>query len=81
VGSVGIAAWIAALAFPILLIWGFLSDELGPKALVVFVLLGAAARFGLPAVSPGGGYLVTSALAVLDIVLVLLIFKRDIRIT
>jgi hypothetical protein len=29
----------------------------------------------------GGGYLVTPALAVLDIVLVLQIFKRDIRIT
>jgi hypothetical protein len=30
---------------------------------------------------PGGAYLVTPALAVLDIVLVLLVFKRDFRIT
>jgi hypothetical protein len=80
VGSVQIAGGIAALIFPILVVWGLVSDELGLKAVVILVALGAAAWFALPAATPSGGYLVTPALAVLDIVLVLMVFKRDIRI-
>jgi len=80
-GSVGIAGWIATLAFPGLLIWGFFADEVGPKAIAVFVVLGAVAWMGLPAMRPGSAYLVTSALAVLDIVLVLMVFKGDIRLS
>jgi hypothetical protein len=78
-GSVGLAAWIARLAFPILLARGWLSGELGPKATAVFVALGLLAWIGLPLL-PNGVNFVTSALAVLDIGLVLLVFKRDIRI-
>ena len=79
-GSPQIAQWIATLAFPILLILGFISDELGPKWIAVFAILGAATWIGLPRFLPSGAYLVTPALAVLDIVLVLMVFKRDIRI-
>jgi len=80
VGSPQIAHWIAALAFPTLLVLGYISDELKPKWLAAFAVLGAAAWVALPRFPPSGGYLVTPSLAVLDIVLVLMIFKRDIRI-
>jgi hypothetical protein len=80
VGSPQIGQWIALLAFPTLLVLGYVSDELKPKWVVLFAILGVAAWIGLPRFPPSGGYLVTPALAVLDIMLVLLIFKRDIRI-
>ncbi|HET9358300.1 MAG TPA: hypothetical protein VFO58_01035 [Vicinamibacterales bacterium] len=78
-GSVGVAAWIAGIAFPTLLLIGWLTGELGPKAAAAFAILGAAAWIGLPRI-PNGAMLVTPALAVMDIVLVLVVFKRDIRI-
>jgi hypothetical protein len=81
VGSPQIGQWIAALAFPTLLILGFLSDEVRPRWVVLFAILGVAAWVVLPRFSPSGGYLVTPALATLAIVLVLMVFKRDIRIS
>jgi hypothetical protein len=78
-GSVGIAAWIAVLAFPTILVWGWFSGELGPKGTAVFAVLAAAVWFGLPQV-PNGENLKTSGLAVIDIALVLAVFKRDVRI-
>jgi hypothetical protein len=78
-GSVGVAAWIARLAFPALLVGGWLSGELGPKTTMIFALLGVAVWFGLPQL-PGGENFVTSALAVIDIVLVLAVFRGDVRI-
>jgi hypothetical protein len=81
VGSVGIGAWIARLAFPTLLLFGWARGELGPRSLTVFVLLGLSVWIGLPRLLPNGGDFVTSALAVLDIALVLIVFKGDVRIT
>jgi hypothetical protein len=78
-GSVGVAAWIAGIAFPSLLLLGWLTGELSPKATAIFAILGAAAWIGLPRI-PNGAMLVTSALAIMDIVLVLVVFKRDVRI-
>jgi hypothetical protein len=80
VGSPQIGQWSATLAFPVLLTLGFVSDELSRKWVAVFAILGAAAWIGLPRYTLSGGYLVTPALAVLDIALVLMVFKRDIRI-
>ncbi len=79
-GSPLIGQWIAAIAFPTLLILGFISEELKPKWIAAFALLGAAAWIGLPRFPPSGGYLVAPTLAILDIVLILVVFKRDIRI-
>ena len=79
-GSVTLAAWIAALAFPILLVCGLIAQELRPKAALTLVAIAFAIWFGTPRLSSSGGYLVTPALAVLDIVLVLKVVKRDIRI-
>ena len=79
-GSPQIGQWIAALAFPTLLVLGLISDEVRPRWVVLFAILGVAAWIVLPRFPPSGGYLVTPVLATLDIVLVLMVFKRDIRI-
>jgi len=80
VGSPEIGLWIAVIAFPTLLILGYISEELKPKWVAAFAVLGVAAWIGLPRFPPSGGYLVGPVLGVLDIVLVLMVFKRDIRI-
>ncbi len=79
-GSAGIAALIATIAFPILLVAGWISGELGPKAIAVFLVLAILARVGLPALLPYGGGLASPMLAVLDVALVLMVFKGDVRI-
>lgn len=76
-GSITIAAWIAKLAFIALLALGIAYDEIGPRGAAVFLVLGAGAWFGLPRV--GGEALVTSVLAVVDIALVFVVFKGDVR--
>jgi hypothetical protein len=78
-GSVAVAAWIAVGVFPLLLVRGLVTEELSPRAAAVFVALALAAWIGLPRL-PGGGYLETPVVAVLDIVLVLMVFKADVRI-
>jgi len=80
VGSPEIGLCIAVIAFPTLLILGYISEELKPKWVAAFAVLGVAAWIGLPRFPPSGGYLVGPVLGVLDIVLVLMVFKRDIRI-
>lgn len=79
-GSATVAGWIAHIVFWTLLIIGAWSEDLGPKSLAVFALLWLAGMFGLPHVSFGAG-LSTPLIAVLDIALVFLIFKGDIRLT
>ena len=79
VEPIGIAAWIALLAFPVLLTWGVVSGELTRRRAAVFVALAVAAWVGLPRL-PYGEALVTSALAVIDIALVFAVFKGDVRI-
>jgi hypothetical protein len=80
-GSVSVAAWIARLAFPILLLFGWMRGELTPKSTSVFVILGLIAWIGLPRIVPNGELFVTSALALLDVVLVLVVFKGDVRLS
>ena len=79
-GSPQIGQWIAVIAFPTLLILGYISEELKPRWIAAFAIVGVAAWIGLPRFPPSGGYLVSPVLAVMDIVLVLMVFKRDIRI-
>jgi hypothetical protein len=79
-GSAMVAGWIAQAAFWTLLIIGAWSEDLGPKTLGLLVVLWLAGMFGLPHVSFGAG-LSTPFVAVLDIALVFLVFKGDIRLT
>jgi hypothetical protein len=75
-----VAAWIAHLAFWVLIARGWMSGELGARATGVVLTVWVAAYIGLSFI-PYGAALFPSVVAVLDIVLVLLIFKGDVRIS
>ena len=78
--SSGIAAWIAQLAFWGLVLRGVISGDLGPMLTATFVILWLAGLLSLPHV-PYGAALFPSFVAVLDVALVLIIFKGDVRLT
>ena len=78
-GSVGIAAWLAKLLFLGLMTAGMVIGGLRARTTVVFLVLGAFAWIGLPRL-PRGADFVTSALALVDIALVLVVYKGDVRI-
>ena len=79
-GSAGIASWIAVGAFPTLIVIGWARSQLSPKSAVVWASVGLLVWLGLPRVLTSGSYVVTSALAILDIALVLVVFRADVRI-
>ncbi len=79
-GSVAAAAWIGHLVFWILMVWGYLTESLSVRASVVFALLWLVPFFtrdAMPSVAP----FFTSYVAVLDIVLVFLLFRGDVHLT
>lgn len=78
-GSAGIAAWIAHISFWALLAYGRLWDELNAASVALFLLLWLCGLVALPYV-PYGDALFAPFVAVLDIALVLFIFKGDVRI-
>lgn len=80
-GSPVIAALIAHAAFWLLLPYGWLWQEVTGRGVGVFLALWLAGLYGLPYLSPHGAMLFSSYVAVLDIVLVFLIFKGDVRLT
>ena len=69
-GSIGIAAWTAGLAFVGLITKGWTSGALGVRGIVVFLMLGVGAWVGLSYIAWGRDY-VTTVLAVIDIALCL----------
>ena len=75
-----IAWWIAHVVFWMLLAYGWMWDEIGPRGAAVFLTLWAAGLFGLPLIL-GDAAPFSSFVAVLDVALVFLIFKGDLRIT
>ena len=81
IGSPAIAAWIAQVAFWVLLALGVFYGELGRRSAAVFVALWALGYFGLPIVSTYSGLIVPSYTALLDIALVWLVFRGDLRLT
>ena len=60
--------------------FGMVSRELSRAGLLGFIVLWLAGYFGLPALSSLGGLFVTSYVAILDIALVFIILKGDLRI-
>ena len=78
-GSAGVAAWIAHIAFWVLLAYGWFWEELGGRGVAVLLFLWLAGLFGLPHV-PYGRAMFSSFVAVLDVALVFLVFKGDVRI-
>jgi hypothetical protein len=82
VGSPAIAAWIAHLAFWVLLLYGFAFGGLNLKRLAVFLVLWVAGRTVLPYASyEPARAMFASFVAMLDIALVFTIFKGDVRLT
>jgi len=77
-GSAGLAAWIAHIAFWVLLTYGWFWAELGVHGIAILLFLSFAGLFGLPHV-PYGPAMFSSFVAVLDVALVFLIFKGDLR--
>ncbi len=79
-GSPFVAAWISHVSFWMLLGYGSVWGELNATRIVIFLTLWVAGFFGLPYV-PYGASLFSSFVAVLDVALVLTIFKGDVRLT
>jgi hypothetical protein len=80
VGSAGIAALVGHVAFWVLLAYGWFWDELSGRGVLIYLLLWLVARIGL-AYTNFGDAMFTPIIAVLDIALVLWIFKGDVRLT
>ena len=80
IGSPGIAAFIAQAAFIGLMVWGWLSGELAWKALTLFALAFIVGFVGRTYLQFGALFF-PPVVAIMDIVLVLMIFKGDVRIS
>ena len=76
----GLAALIAHISFWVLLPYGWFFEEVGPVGVTVFLLLWVIGYFGLSLFAQGG-LLFPSFVAVLDIALVFIIFKGDVRLS
>ncbi len=79
-GSVGVAAWIGQIVFLLLIVWGYLTEWLSMRASIVFALLWLVPRFALGFV-PAAAPFFSPYVAVLDIVLVFILFRGDVRLT
>jgi len=78
VGSAAVAAWIAYAAFVVLVVSGLASGELGIRGLLVALLACVLARVALAYV-PNGPSMFFSAVALVDVALVLVVFKGDVK--
>ena len=79
-GSAALGGTIAQLTFWILVAWGYFSGELRLRGVAIAIILWFAGNFGLPYLR-FGATLITTYVAVLDIALVFMIFKGDVRLT
>jgi hypothetical protein len=78
-GSVGVAGWIAHIAFWAILGLGVAFGELQRRGAALSLLLWIAGVVVLPRLSSGS--LVTSYIAVLDVLLVFVVFKGDVHLS
>ena len=78
--SAGVGWWIAHVTFWLLLVYGWAWDEIGPRGVTLFVAVWLAGYFALQFVAAGAAVFF-SYVAVLDIILVFVVFKGDVSIT
>jgi len=78
-GSAAIGALIAHVAFWILVVHGFASQEIGPRGGVIALALWAIGYFALPRLPYTPPF--ATYIAIIDIALVFLIFEGDVRLT
>jgi hypothetical protein len=76
-GSIAVAAWIAKIAFVILLAVAMWSGRLPRLSAAIFLALGFIVWLGLPRL-PNGASLVAPTLALLDLALIFALFGRDV---
>ena len=81
ISSGSVAAWVAQVAFWVILSLGIVFGDLKRSPTLIFLALWAVGFFALPRISPYSGLLVTPYVAVLDIVLVFLVFRGDVRLS
>jgi len=79
--SVGVAAFVGFWAFWILLAFGYFVGELSPKQIAAFLLLWIVGRVGLAHLPPPAPELFSPYVAALDIAIVLVVFKGDVRLS
>ena len=79
-GSPALASFIAHLVFWGIVVWGLVARELTLRSAALFVALWFLSPVGL-AYLPFGTPLFPSVVAVLDIILVFIVFKADVRLT
>jgi uncharacterized membrane protein len=79
-GSVGAAAWISHIVFLVLIVGGYMTEALSMRASIAFALLWIVPRFAL-GFMPSAAPFFSPYVAVLDIVLVLILFRGDVRLT
>jgi hypothetical protein len=77
-GSAGLAAWVAQIVFWALLLIGVASGELGRRGGALFAALWCGGYLAIW-FAPAAAALLTPYLALLDLVLVFVIFKGDVR--
>ena len=78
--AAGVGALIAHVAFWVLLAYGWFWDELGVKGVVTFLVLWVGGMYALEWI-PQGPSMFFSWVALLDVALVFIIFKGDIRLS
>ncbi len=79
-GTPVIAGWIAHIAFWAILIAGVAFGELGKRLAATFLVLWLAGLCGLSYI-PYGAAFFSAFVAVLDVALVLVVFKGDVPLT
>ena len=80
-GAPVVAAFVAQIVFWLLLVAGVLTGTIRTRGAAVFLLLWAVGYAALPRLGSMSAQFVTPWLAILDIVLVLIVFEGDVRIT
>jgi hypothetical protein len=79
-GSAAAAAWIGHVVFWILVVWGWATESLSGRGAIVAALLWIMPFFALDYAPRVAGFF-SPYVAVLDIVLVFLLFRGDVRLT
>jgi hypothetical protein len=78
-GAVTVAGWAAHIVFWALLLVGILNDVMSKWTAIAFAVLWIGGYFALPHFGMSGAFLVTPYVALLDVVLVLVVFRGDVR--
>jgi hypothetical protein len=79
IGSAAVGAWIALVLFWLLIVWSWAFDEMPLRGRAIFVGLWFGSNLVLRAWNASEFF--PPFVAVLDVVLVLIVFKGDIRLT